>query len=640
MIRSHHSVLAHFTRAAVLGMVVVSLCHTLDAAPPTPAQRKELADIRADAGKVRTLITRKKFDEARAEITALEDRLGKLAQEVQVTAEDPAIAGVQRVIDAQKTLLDKADGGGGMPKEKLGVSFVDDVVPILSGKCGNCHGDNARGGLRLDTFAGMKRGGQSGPLLVPGNPAASLLCQRLTSPNPQARMPRGPEPLTAQEIQTIAAWIAGGATFDGDDETAILRSLRKKTPDEPEPEVAMATGKESVSFTKDIAPTLLNTCGGCHSDQRRAGGLSVMSFEKLLRGGESGRVLVAGNLEGSRLWRLVNGDETPVMPAGNMTGITREFYNNLRTWITEGVKYDGGDPKRPLRDLVPTAEEMQAAELAKLTPEDWLKKRQADSADMWKRTFRDAPMRMVEGDDLLVMGDLPQERLQQVHNWAADQLQRLKTAFNIQDKPVFKGKLAVFVFKDRFGYDEFNSTVERRTIPREIHGHSTITAGQERALVALYDLGDEPTTTSPGTQLVVLEHVTSAVLQRSGRDMPDWLVAGTGLALAGASGASTANPYLSQLNIRAADSLRGTTLTQPAQVLADGSFPPGDVPAIGYTLVQFMLRQGGPASFGQFVARLQGGDSLDAALRAVYRADSASIGTAFAASLANVGGKK
>jgi hypothetical protein len=37
---------------------------------------------------------------------------------------------------------------------------------------------------------------------------------------------------------------------------------------------------------------------------------------------------------------------------------------------------------------------------------------------------------------------------------------------------------------------------------------------------------------------------------------------------------------------------------------------------------------------------LQGGDSLDAALRAVYRADSASIGTAFAASLANVGGKK
>lgn len=232
MIRSHHSVLARVTQAAVLGLVVVSLCHSLDAAPPTPAQRKELADIRSDAGKLRSLITRKKFDEARAEITALEDRLGKLAQEVQVTAEDPAIAGVQRVIDAQKALLDKADGGGGMPKEKLGISFVDDVVPILSGKCGNCHGDNARGGLRLDTFAGMKRGGQSGPLLVPGNPAASLICQRIASPNPQVRMPRGPETLSAAEIQTIAAWIAGGATFDGDDETAVLSSLRKKSPDD------------------------------------------------------------------------------------------------------------------------------------------------------------------------------------------------------------------------------------------------------------------------------------------------------------------------------------------------------------------------------------------------------------------------
>ena len=36
----------------------------------------------------------------------------------------------------------------------------------------------------------------------------------------------------------------------------------------------------------------------------------------------------------------MNADDTPVMPQGNMTGITRKFHADLRTWITEGAKLE------------------------------------------------------------------------------------------------------------------------------------------------------------------------------------------------------------------------------------------------------------------------------------------------------------
>ena len=63
--------------------------------------------------------------------------------------------------------------------------FEKKIRPVLVEKCYSCHSaearakKNLRGGLRLDTRAGLRAGGDNGPAIVPGNPADSLLIQAL-----------------------------------------------------------------------------------------------------------------------------------------------------------------------------------------------------------------------------------------------------------------------------------------------------------------------------------------------------------------------------------------------------------------------------------------------------------------------------
>src|SRR3954468_14335883 len=58
-------------------------------------------------------------------------------------------------------------------------TFERDVQPILRASCERCHGDRRRGGLDLRTFAGLLKGGESGPVVVPGQADKSLLFKQV-----------------------------------------------------------------------------------------------------------------------------------------------------------------------------------------------------------------------------------------------------------------------------------------------------------------------------------------------------------------------------------------------------------------------------------------------------------------------------
>lgn len=596
------------------------------AAPPTPAQRRQLSDMSSEVRKVSGFISRKKAEEAQAALSELEADLEKLLKEAEFPDNDRSLVTIRRLIDTQKTALSKLTGVPVAPA----VSFVKDVAPILADKCGNCHDANrASGGLQLATFAGMERGGSSGPLLVAGNPQNSLLMARLMAPNPAQRMPRMADALTQDEIRKIAAWIAGGAQFDGTEKDVAL-SLLKTNPNlaAEKIEIPKPTGNETVSFVRDIAPTFVNTCGGCHGGNNPRGGFSLVSFERLMIGGESGKVIVPGKPSESRLWRLVNADDTPVMPQGNMTGITRKWHADLRTWITEGAKYDANDAKRPLRDLIPTQEQLLAEQLAKLTPEGWHEKRLKDSQALWKQTFPQGGEAQVhETADFIILGDVAPRRLEEVGRWAEEQSTALRAMFSAKEQPLFKGKLPVFVMRDRFSYEEFNNTIHRRQVPREVVGHSQVTSLQDQAFVALQDVGDDATTTTPNLQLSLTEHITGAYLKRDGGNLPDWLSRGTGLAIA-AGKSGSGNPYITSLGGQAAAALQKANLTNPADVFRNGQFSPADVGPIGYVAVEFLLKQGGGSNFGQLVRRFQAGDTPEAAIRTAYKTEPRQLGTA------------
>ena len=91
-------------------------------------------------------------------------------------------------------------------------AYLRDVRPVLERRCFSCHGAlQQKGALRLDTSKAIRAGGDSGPAVVPKDPPASLLIEKVTETDPKLRMPPEGEPLTEAEIAALRAWIAAGA---------------------------------------------------------------------------------------------------------------------------------------------------------------------------------------------------------------------------------------------------------------------------------------------------------------------------------------------------------------------------------------------------------------------------------------------
>jgi hypothetical protein len=87
--------------------------------------------------------------------------------------------------------------------------FERDILPILIARCAKCHGAKLRmSGLGLQEAASILKGGDSGPAVVSGAAAQSLLVKRIT----ERSMPPGDETkVTDAEIELIRRWIDGGA---------------------------------------------------------------------------------------------------------------------------------------------------------------------------------------------------------------------------------------------------------------------------------------------------------------------------------------------------------------------------------------------------------------------------------------------
>ena len=89
------------------------------------------------------------------------------------------------------------------------------VAPVLERHCVACHGaEKHKGGLRLDSLAGLQHGGQGGPSVVAGNAAGSELLRRVRLPaTDEDVMPSDGKPLlSAAEIRVLELWIARGAS--------------------------------------------------------------------------------------------------------------------------------------------------------------------------------------------------------------------------------------------------------------------------------------------------------------------------------------------------------------------------------------------------------------------------------------------
>ncbi len=93
--------------------------------------------------------------------------------------------------------------------------FEKKIRPVLVERCYKCHSASAeklKGNLYLDSRAGLLKGGDTRPAIVPGNPEKSLLLEALTYKNPDLQMPPK-ERLSEAVVADFAAWIKQGAPW-------------------------------------------------------------------------------------------------------------------------------------------------------------------------------------------------------------------------------------------------------------------------------------------------------------------------------------------------------------------------------------------------------------------------------------------
>ncbi|MCX6623908.1 MAG: DUF1549 domain-containing protein, partial [Acidobacteria bacterium] len=94
------------------------------------------------------------------------------------------------------------------------VNFQTDVEPILRQRCYACHGVRQQtSGLKLDNRDSALKGGNSGPVIKPGDSATSQLILRVAGAKDFMRMPPGGAPLTPAQVGILRAWIDQGVGY-------------------------------------------------------------------------------------------------------------------------------------------------------------------------------------------------------------------------------------------------------------------------------------------------------------------------------------------------------------------------------------------------------------------------------------------
>ncbi len=192
-------------------------------------------------------------------------------------------------------------------------SFQKDVRPLLEAKCVKCHGEKVRkADLDLSTAAGVLKGGESGPAVVPGKPEKSLLYEKV---HKGEMPPAKKDALAAAELETLRKWIAEGA----------------KVP----------TGSAEAKLNQhDVIPIMLRHCTACHGRYKQEADLDLRTPAAILRGGKSGPAIVPGKpAESLVINRIAAGEMPPPkkLVAACVKPVEKTELAVLTKWIASGA---------------------------------------------------------------------------------------------------------------------------------------------------------------------------------------------------------------------------------------------------------------------------------------------------------------
>ena len=121
------------------------------------------------------------------------------------------------------------EGSGNLSQEQE-VELNGQVRTILAHNCYKCHSsDKTKGELRLDERDLVFKGGESGPIIIPGDPEKSEIVRRIALPRSHKEsMPGKGKLLSKEEIEVITYWVKSGAPWPEGGQNNIFRVAELK----------------------------------------------------------------------------------------------------------------------------------------------------------------------------------------------------------------------------------------------------------------------------------------------------------------------------------------------------------------------------------------------------------------------------
>ncbi len=150
------------------------------------------------------------------------------------------------LVSAAVLIVSHRDGPGLRVMAASKPTFNDQIVPILQKNCLACHSSAVhRGGLALDSYDSLMKGGRHGQVIVPHDASQSRLVGMLEG-GVEPQMPYGADPLPDAEIAIFKSWIDAGAEGPPTAESYVLTGV--PIPD-IKPQVAVVSPVTSVKFS-------------------------------------------------------------------------------------------------------------------------------------------------------------------------------------------------------------------------------------------------------------------------------------------------------------------------------------------------------------------------------------------------------
>src|SRR5581483_3932190 len=191
--------------------------------------------------------------------------------------------------------------------------YEGDIAPIFQANCVRCHGDKRRKAeLDLSSRAGVLKGSELGPVIVPGQVEKSKLFEMI---HKGSMPPSKSDTFGAKEIETIKRWIAAGAPGLSDASSDAVTQL-------------------------DIEPLMLLRCGVCHGLRRQEGGLDLRTRASMLRGGKSGPAIVLGKPAESLVLKKIHAGAMPPnkrLLEVSVKPMAKDEIARLTRWIEQGA---------------------------------------------------------------------------------------------------------------------------------------------------------------------------------------------------------------------------------------------------------------------------------------------------------------